>query len=192
MLIMQSGVLTPNKFDASKWRFIRDIKMGDGKFQLYVVTYPLDWWAVRSVSMKEFLEHHETNEILYSPEINFIKNTESCQICGGWGVFDWITSVRGYHLGKTLPYSNHNPEDFKIDKIVNHWRLENTCWKGKTGIPLHPEYISTTPQMEASDKLCEMCFGSGMQLTVKDGNCIFMNTLGRWYTKNKNEDYDGY
>jgi len=188
MLIVQTGVKHPNSLDATKWRFIRDLVRSDGVIHMYVVVWPNNWYVLKDLTVSDFLK----DETLYTPEINLLRDVQSCQTCGGWGKLDWITSMRGQFLGKTMPYTNPDPDDFNVDEIVYHWRLENTCFKGSTGIPTTPDYVTSLSKLGPSDKLCEMCFGCGMQLKDKNGNAVYMNSLGRWYTKTKNEDDDEY
>jgi hypothetical protein len=188
MLIVQKdhpSNVTYAAIDVSQWRFVRAIE--DGK--LSVVVFPLKWWTFSDISLDNFMLGYNSDSKYEVEYVDLVReNIIACPDCVGWGKIDWIDMARGGQPNRFLHLADR--DTFEIDKIVHHWKMENTCFKGFTDISIPAEYITTKPKLDTTDRLCETCFGSGMHLRVDHGTCICMNSLGYWYRKARNESDD--
>ncbi len=134
---------------------------------------------ITGMTLEKFIETYALQGKVFVDEINYLQDILPCPVCHGWGKMDWVDVARG----STRLVAEAHQSAFEVDKLVYHWKIENTDWEG-TRIPCKTEYITTTPVLDAGDILCENCFGSGMYLRAKSGDGVYLNSLGRWYKKN--------
>jgi len=164
--------------DSTKWRFLRRIKRRNNEDMLYIVDFPHRWFAVEGISIDDFLSTYTCLGIREVKKITFIRDSVPCPKCCGWGRFDWLQTARGNGTIRHPRYTERG--DFKVEEAVYHYMRQKHVNRsdGK-----NYKYVTSKPQLDETDKICDECFGSGIILQNTEGTVQFWNTLGYWYKK---------
>jgi hypothetical protein len=144
-------------FNNKKWRFLREITTNGGKEYLYVVAFPTDWFAIKNVTVDDFLYNHDRLKLLQSSRIDFLRTAVPCPVCLGWGKLNWIEIARG-----GLPRQRPTVYDEKLFNISSFIDCYRDCKKPY-------KFIISKPELNPAEKLCISCLGSGIALYHIDG-----------------------
>ncbi len=166
------NIVSNLSIDMNKWRFLRTITDENKKDYLYVVTFPLRWFAIKNITIDKFLSSGGKTGHIDDVETFFLRVAKYCPSCLGWGKLDWVDIARG-HSPSRLPEIS-DCESFEVDKPVYHFLQ---------GGPTTSSFITSKPKLHETDRICKECFGSGISLRQPEGENWYWNTLGSWYQK---------